>query len=79
MPGPAGNEASALPGCRFSVAAHPSSEGLFEDHVEEPAADIEMHIPNDKSKKGKGRGKVLVQTSDSSAEEDQSKQHEPST
>lgn len=56
-----GHGASPLISCRYSVAAQASAEVLFdEDYVEEPAADVEMHIPTHGNKKGKGRGKKEV-------------------
>lgn len=51
-PADAANEAS--PNNRFSVAAQSSALVLFDDMVEDPAEDSDMHIPHDVSTKEKG-------------------------
>lgn len=82
-----GNEASPLVGCRYSVAAQASALELFDDLVEEPAADVDMHIPNNAGKGGKkkgGYGKKVESipedtASSASANTDQSHEPDPST
>ena len=76
------SEASPLAGNRFSVAAQSSALDLFDDMVEEPAADVDMHIPQDNSIKEKGGMKAVVEEDDqdsssSSEEEGEDQSHSP--
>ena len=76
------SDASPLAGNRFSVAAQSSALDLFDDMVEEPAADVDMHIPQDNNIKEKGGMKAVVEEEDqdsssSSEEEGADQSHSP--
>jgi hypothetical protein len=48
-----GEEATGLVSCRYSVAGKASADALhFDDLVEEPAEDVDMHIPHSRVEQG---------------------------